>query len=56
MMNIKIVPNRYTSATSLSKIGLLDKVIMHINRMGWGNFVMMQSPTYEFLSTFIYDE
>ena len=61
MMNKKIVPNKYASASSLSEIGLLDKVMINVNRMGWGDFVMMQSPTYtkptcEFLSIFSYDE
>lgn len=34
-MNRKIVPNKYVSATSLSEIGLLDEVMLHVNRMGW---------------------
>ena len=61
MMNRKIIPNRYASSTSLSEIGLLDEVMLYVNRIGWGNFIMMQSPsyvepTYEFISSFSFNE
>ena len=61
MMNRKIVPNKYISTYSLQSVGLLDEVNMYINRMGWGDFVLMQSPSYvrptcEFLSSFNFDE
>ena len=60
-MNRKIMPNKYISTYSLQSVGLLDEVNMYINRMGWGDFVLMQSPSYvrptcEFLSSFNFDE
>ena len=61
LMNRKIVPNKYISTYSLQSTGLLDEVNMYINRIGWGDFVLMQSPSYvrptcEFLSSFNFDE
>ena len=61
LMNRKIVPNKYISTYSLQSTGLLDEVNMYINRMGLGDFVLMQSPFYvrptcEFLSSFNFDE
>ena len=61
MMTRKVVPNKYINTYSLQDASLLDEVNMYINRMGWGDFVLMQSPTYarptcEFLSSFRFDE
>ena len=60
-MTKKIVPNKYMSTYSLQDAGFLNEVNMYINRMGWGDFMLMQSPSYvrptcEFLSSFNFDE
>ena len=34
MMNKKIVPNRYLSATSLIEVGLLEEINLYVHRMG----------------------
>ena len=41
MMTRKIVPNKYMSTYSLQSAGLLDEVNMYVNRMGWGDFVLI---------------
>ena len=61
MMSRKIFHNRYMSASSLKEIEMLDEVTIYVNRIGCSDFMMMQSPTYirptyEFLSSFSYDE
>ena len=60
-MHKKIVPNRYLSPSALRDIGLLDEVTIFVNRVGWSDFITMQSPTYvratfEFLSTYAFYE
>ena len=57
----KFVPMKYLSASTLQRVGLLDKVNMYISRLGWEAFMMMKHPTYivptcEFLSSFEFNE
>ena len=41
IVHIKIIPNRYMSASTLKEVEVIDEVIMYVNRMGWNDFVMM---------------
>ena len=61
LMSRSFAPMKYISASSLQRAGLLNEVNMYISRMGWEAFVMKQYPTYvvptyEFLSSFEFDE
>ena len=41
IMTRKIVPNKYMNTYSLQDAGLLDEVNIYINRMGWGDFMLI---------------
>ena len=52
---------KYLSTSSLQRTTLLNEVNMYVARMGWKAFILMWNPTYivptyEFLSSFEFDE